>query len=105
MIKKILITGAAGHLGGVIYRELTKLGYKVKGSDLKIKSKSRTSGTYGPVIDKNEDFQKADLRKINHVIKITKNIPWQAGLGSASTDAASLLKGLQTLGLIKNIDN
>ena len=48
MIKKILITGAAGHLGGVIYRELTKLGYKVKGSDLKIKSKSRTSGTYGP---------------------------------------------------------
>ena len=45
MINKILITGAAGHLGGVIYRELTKLGYKVKGSDLKIKSKSRTSGT------------------------------------------------------------
>ena len=39
--------------------------------------------------------------KIN--IKITKNIPWKAGLGSASTDAASLLKGLQTLGLIKNI--
>ena len=74
MIKKILITGASGHLGGVIYRELTKLGYKVKGSDLKIKSKSRTSGTYGPVIDKNEDFQKADLRKINQVIKITKNM-------------------------------
>jgi len=38
-------------------------------------------------------------------IKITKNIPWQAGLGSASTDAASLLKGLHALGLIKNIDS
>lgn len=38
-------------------------------------------------------------------IKIKKNIPWQAGLGSASTDAASLIKGLQKLGLIKNINN
>ena len=37
-------------------------------------TRSRTSGTYGPVIDKNEDFQKADLRKINQVIKITKNM-------------------------------
>ena len=36
--------------------------------------------------------------KIN--VKITKNIPWKAGLGSASTDAASLIKGLQKLGLM-----
>ena len=38
-------------------------------------------------------------------IKITKNIPWQAGLGSASTDAASVIKGLQKLSLINDIDN
>jgi len=38
-------------------------------------------------------------------IKITKNIPWKAGLGSASTDAASLIKGLQKLGLINDMDN
>ena len=38
-------------------------------------------------------------------IKITKNIPCQAGLGSASTDAASLIKGLQNLGLINHIDD
>ena len=42
-------------------------------------------------------------RKVN--IKITKNIPWQAGLGSASTDAASVIKGLQKLSLINDIDN
>ena len=44
-------------------------------------------------------------KKLKINIKIKKNIPWQAGLGSASTDAASLLKGLQTLGLIKNVDS
>ena len=38
-------------------------------------------------------------------IKITKNIPWKAGLGSGSTDAASLIKGLQKLGLINDINN
>jgi len=42
-------------------------------------------------------------QKLN--IKIIKNIPWQAGLGSASTDAASLIKGLKKLGLIKDINN
>ena len=38
-------------------------------------------------------------------IKITKNIPWKAGLGSSSTDAASLIKGFKKLGLIKNVNN
>ena len=37
--------------------------------------------------------------------KIKKNIPWQAGLGSASTDAAALIKGFQKLGLIKKTSN
>ena len=42
-------------------------------------------------------------QKLN--IKIIKNIPWQAGLGSSSTDAAALIKGIQKLGLIKDIDH
>ena len=44
-------------------------------------------------------------KKLNVKIKITKNIPCQAGLGSASTDAASLIKGLQKLDLINGINN
>ena len=44
-------------------------------------------------------------KKLNVKIKITKNIPCQAGLGSASTDAASLIKGLQKLNLINGINN
>ena len=47
-----------------------------------------------------------NLKKNIHLeIKITKNIPWKAGLGSASTDAASFIKGLQKLCLVNNIDN
>lgn len=38
-------------------------------------------------------------------IKIKKNIPWQAGLGSASTDAAALIKGVQQLALINNMND
>ena len=38
-------------------------------------------------------------------IEIVKNIPSFAGLGSASTDAASLIKGLQKYGLIKDVNN
>ena len=46
------------------------------------------------------------LKKKSKVkIKIKKNIPWKAGLGSASTNAASVIKGLQRLGLINDIDN
>ena len=43
--------------------------------------------------------------RLKFKINITKNIPWKAGLGSASTDAASLIKGFEKLGLIRNIDN
>ena len=39
--------------------------------------------------------------KINLEINIKKNIPIQAGLGSASTNAAALIKGLDKLNIIK----
>ncbi len=68
------------------------------------------SGPFQPTssIFKNDIINKV-LKKISIKqklkIKIIKNIPWQAGLGSASTDAASLLKGLKKLGLINEINN
>ena len=37
-------------------------------------------------------------------IKIKKNIPTQAGLGSASTNAAGLIKGLNNLGILNKRD-
>ena len=43
--------------------------------------------------------------KVNLNISIKKNIPVQAGLGSASTNAATLIKGLEKLKIIKSIDN
>ena len=43
--------------------------------------------------------------KVNLNISIKKNIPVQAGLGSASTNAATLIKGLERLKIIKSIDN
>ena len=39
-------------------------------------------------------------KKIHLDLTITKNIPVQGGLGSASTNAAALIKGLETMGLI-----
>ena len=47
----------------------------------------------------------SSIKKLKLQIKITKNIPWQAGLGSASTDAAALIRGLVKLNLINSIDN
>ena len=38
-------------------------------------------------------------------IDIKKNIPTQAGLGSASTNAAGLIKGLKNLGIVYKTDN
>lgn len=39
-------------------------------------------------------------KKIHLDLTITKNIPVQGGLGSASTNAAALIMGLETMGLI-----
>ena len=54
---KFLITGVSGFVGEeLVYFFQKNPKYSILG------------------IDKNEDFQKADLRKINQVIKITKNM-------------------------------
>ena len=38
MKKKILVTGASGHLGGMLFKSMTELGYKnLIGTDLKKK--------------------------------------------------------------------
>ena len=51
MNKKILITGASGHLGGMLFRSLANIGYKnLLGTDLKKKN-----------IEKNQKFISANL--------------------------------------------
>ena len=52
------------------------------------------------IINKTLKFLKLD-NKINLEIKIKKNIPVQSGLGSASANAAALIKGLERLQIIE----
>jgi len=64
MNKKILITGASGHLGGMLFRSLKNIGYKnLIGTDLKKKK-----------IDKKKKFVLTNLKNIKAVIKMTKGI-------------------------------
>ncbi|MDA9091891.1 NAD(P)-dependent oxidoreductase [Pelagibacteraceae bacterium] len=64
MNKKILITGASGHLGGMLFRSLANLGYKkLVGTDLKKKN-----------IEKNQKFILANLKNLKATTKITKGI-------------------------------
>tara|TARA_B100001142_G_C14298453_1_gene641878 strand:- start:637 stop:1479 length:843 start_codon:yes stop_codon:yes gene_type:complete len=58
------------------------------------------------IIKKTLDFLKLD-KNINLKINIKKNIPVQSGLGSASSNAAAFVLGLETMGLIakKEIQN
>ena len=43
MNKKVLITGASGHLGGMLFRHLADLGYKnLIGTDLKKKYRKKS---------------------------------------------------------------
>ena len=44
-------------------------------------------------------------KKINLKVDIKKNIPVQAGLGSASTNAAFFIKGLKKMKIIKSIQD
>ena len=42
MNKKVLVTGASGHLGGMLFNSLSNLGYKnLVGTDLKKKNNFR----------------------------------------------------------------
>ena len=52
------------------------------------------------IIKKTLQFLNLD-NKINFEINIEKNIPTQSGLGSSSSDAAGLIKGLEKLNIIK----
>ncbi len=70
------------------------------------------SGPFKPhlnIFDNDIIIKTLDLLNLKQNIKlklnIKKNIPFQAGLGSASTNAASLIKGLNNLGIINKKDN
>ena len=64
MKKKILITGASGHLGGMLFKSLANLGYKkLVGTDLKKKN-----------IEKNQKFIFANLKNLKEITKITKGV-------------------------------
>jgi uronate dehydrogenase len=64
MNKKILVTGASGHLGGMLFSSLVKVGYKnLVGTDLRKKN-----------IKKNQKFILANLKNFKTVIKMTKGI-------------------------------
>ena len=65
-------------------------------------------GTYKPLNNNYKDciiLRTLDFldinNKYNFKIKITKNIPVQGGLGSASTNAAAIIQGLSNMHLIK----
>ena len=64
MNKKVLITGASGHLGGMLFKSLADIGYKnLVGTDLKKKS-----------LEKNQKFILANLKNLNAIIKMTKGV-------------------------------
>ena len=64
MKNKVLVTGASGHLGGMLFRSLANLGYKkIIGTDIKKKN-----------IQKNQKFILADLKNIKATIKMTRGI-------------------------------
>ena len=54
MNKKVLVTGASGHLGGMLFNSLARLGYKnLVGTDLKKKN-----------INNNQKFILANLKNL-----------------------------------------
>ena len=64
MNKKILITGASGHLGGMLFKSLANLGYKkLVGTDLKKKN-----------IEKNQKFILANLKNLKTIKNLTKGV-------------------------------
>ena len=71
MIKKILITGASGLCGSVLSEGLSKLNYKIKLCDIKT---SPSPAAKAQNIRISKKIKKVDLRKMNEVLKITKNV-------------------------------
>ena len=72
MNKKVLITGASGHLGGMLFRHLADLGYKnLIGTDLKKKN-----------IEKNQKLMKIYVY-FKAIIKMTKGVHAIVHLGLA----------------------
>ena len=64
MNKKVLVTGVSGHLGGMLFRTMAKIGYSnLLGTDLKKKN-----------IEKNTKFITADLKNFQSILKITKGV-------------------------------
>ena len=64
MNKKILVTGASGHLGGMLFKYLSNLGYKnLVGTDLRKKN-----------IKKNQKFILANLKNFKKILKMTKGV-------------------------------
>jgi len=55
------------------------------------------------IILKTLKFLNLDI-KVNLEVKITKNIPVQAGLGAASSNAAALIQALETMQIVKKKD-
>jgi uronate dehydrogenase len=64
MKRKVLVTGASGHLGGMLFKSLLRIGYtNLLGTDLKKKN-----------IKKNENFLIANLKNFKSTLKITKGV-------------------------------
>jgi uronate dehydrogenase len=64
MKKKILVTGASGHLGGMLFKSLAKIGYSnLLGTDLKKKN-----------IHKKKKFILGNLKNIKDTLKMTKGV-------------------------------
>ena len=70
-IKKVLITGAAGLCGSVLYDGLIKKGYKIICCDKKITPSSAAKKQKLKVSDK---IKKIDLKNFKSLVKITKGI-------------------------------
>jgi len=64
MNKKVLVTGASGHLGGMLFKAMAEIGYNnLLGTDIKRK-----------FINKNEKFISANLKNFKSTLKITKGV-------------------------------
>jgi len=64
MKKKILVTGASGHLGGMLFKSLARIGYSnLLGTDLKKRN-----------IQKKEKFILGNLKNIKDTLKMTKGV-------------------------------